>query len=481
MFSKLQQEQIFLQEQSDIKQNDNPYTVTEVSLILKQFVETSFKDISIKGEISAVKLASSGHIYFSLKDENAVLSSICWRNIATKFPLQIEDGMEVICEGTISTYPARSNYQLIVKSIKLAGEGALLAMLEERRKKLAREGLFDEIHKKMLPKIPQRIGIITSLQGAVIKDILHRLKDRFPTQVLVWDVLVQGSEAAGYVTEAIEGFNSLPEHIPSPDVIIIARGGGSIEDLWAFNEEIVVRAVYHSKIPIISAIGHETDNTLIDLVSDVRAPTPTAAAEFATPNKIEIIDNLTKIQYRLNRILPAFMSLKQMWLEKTSANLHKNVVQFHGLEARLGNLKTNLTLNFHHIHRKCNIKLKSLNLSPLVLNRLIQFNKERLHNNLWRMKNLYKRKIENISSLLYSSKKLLISYNHKNILERGFSIIRTDEGKLICSTQNLLQDSLIQIELYDGKVDGVFSKDCNKSKKKLRISDQEGTQNKLPF
>ena len=478
MFHKLQQEKIFLQEQVDIKQNDNLYSVTEISLILKQFVETSFKDISIKGEISSVKLASSGHIYFSLKDENAVLNAICWRNVATKFPLQIEDGMEVICEGSISTYPARSNYQIIIKNIKLAGEGALLAMFEERRKKLEKEGLFDEIHKKKIPKIPQRIGIITSLQGAVIRDILHRLNDRFPTQVFVWDVIVQGSEAAGYITDAIEGFNNLPKHIPPPDVIIIARGGGSIEDLWAFNEEMVVRAVYNSKIPIISAIGHETDNTLIDLVSDLRAPTPTAAAEFATPNQVEINNTLTQIHYRLNQTLPTFITLKQVQLEKMRMCLHKNVAQFQRLETALERCKTNLVVNFHNTYQKYNLKLKALNLSPMILNGLIRNNEEKLCNKLWKIRSLYKRKMENISNLLYASKKLLISYSYQNVLERGFSLVRNDKGNLLNSAQDLSQNRLIQIEFYDGKIDGTFS---NKNDNRPKLSNKESLQNKLPF
>ena len=235
----------------NFSEDENPYTVTEISLIIKQYVESTFKDISVKGEVSSIKIASSGHIYFSLKDENAVINSICWRYVAVKLPIQLEDGMEIICEGSISTYPGRSNYQLIIKDIRLAGEGILLARLEEMRKKLENEGLFDKRHKKALPKIPQKVGIITSLKGAVIQDIIHRLKDRFPTETLIWDVVVQGNEAAGYIVEAIEGLNNLPSHISPPDVIIIARGGGSIEDLWPFNEEILVRAVFNSKIPIV--------------------------------------------------------------------------------------------------------------------------------------------------------------------------------------------------------------------------------------
>jgi exodeoxyribonuclease VII large subunit len=445
-------------------------------LILKQFIETSFKNIVIKGEVSGVKMASSGHIYFSLKDENAVLNAICWRNVVTKFPLQIKDGMEVICEGNISTYLGRSNYQISVKNIQLAGEGLLLAMLEKRRDKLSKEGLFKEIHKKPLPKLPQKIGIITSLQGAVIKDILHRLMDRFPTHVLVWDVIVQGNEAAGYITEAIEGMNNLPEHIAPPDVIIVARGGGSIEDLWSFNEEIVIRAVYNSKIPIVSAVGHETDTTLIDLVSDMRAPTPTAAAEFTTPDKNEISNTLQRIKASLHRILPAFIEMKQSNLERMTAYLHKNAINLQELEIILQNFKASLKLSFNNICKIYTSRLEYLTLSPLTLSRILQKNKEQLANNSWKMKSLYKNKIDGISNLLHSSRKLLVSYSHKNILKRGFSIIRDNKNNLLRSTQDIRHSNMINIEFHDGKVDVVF--ETGNKKKKVK---KENIQNKLPF
>lgn len=464
---------------NEMAHDNAPYTVTEISLIIKQFIESSFKDVTIKGEVSGIKMASSGHIYFSLKDENAVLNAICWRNVAMKFPLQIEDGMEVICQGGISTYPGRSNYQITVKSIKLAGEGMLLAMLEERKKKLSKEGLFDEIYKKPLPKVPQKIGIITSLQGAVIKDILHRINDRFPIQVLVWDVPVQGNEAAGYVAAAIEGFNNLPPNISPPDVIIVARGGGSIEDLWAFNEEIVVRAVYNSQIPIISAIGHETDNTLIDLVADVRAPTPTAAAEFATPDKAEIKNILFKGKLTLNRMLPAFIDLKQISLERLSMRLHKNMTLFQEQKIKLQNLRSTLRVSFNNIYQSKVFKLNSLKLSSLSLSRLININIEKLRNNSWKIENLYQNKIHAVSNQLHASKKLLSSYSYQNILKRGFSIVRNNKNQLISSSHDAIQNKVIKIEFYDGSVHGLFIK-SGTSTSKTKDSDKT-EQSKLPF
>ncbi|WPX97014.1 exodeoxyribonuclease VII large subunit [Candidatus Bandiella euplotis] len=475
MFS--QKENVVNQQTGEV---EAPYTVTEISLVLKQFIETSFKNIVVKGEVSGIKMASSGHLYFSLKDENAVLNAICWRNVAMKLPVQIEDGMEVICEGGISTYPGRSNYQIIIQSIKLAGEGMLLAMLEERKNRLSKEGIFDEQHKKPLPKTPKKIGVITSLQGAVIKDILHRIEDRFPTEVLIWDVPVQGNEAAGYITEAIEGLNNLPAHILAPDVIIVARGGGSIEDLWAFNEELVIRAVYHSKIPIISAVGHETDTTLIDLVSDLRAPTPTAAAEFATPDRIEMKKTaLTKVTHTLKTFLSVFVNQKQMNLERLSMQLHKKMMFFQEQKMKIQNLKETLKLRFNNVYQKNVMKLSSLNLSVLTLRRLVQINHEKLDNHLWKIKSLYENKAANMENKVKLLKKLLISYSHQDILKRGFSIVRDDKNQLIRSKDAILESKLIQIEFYNGKVKGMFSKNTKAPTKPRPENNLE--QNKLPL
>src|SRR5438128_6982175 len=270
------------------------YTVSELSLALKRSIEDGFSHVRVRGEISGYKRHGSGHCYFALKDADAVLDAVCWRQTAIRIPLKPEDGMEVVCTGRLTTYPGRSKYQLVIDTIELAGIGALLRILDERRQRLAAEGLFAAERKKKLPFLPQVIGIVTSPSGAVIRDILHRLSDRFPRHVLVWPVAVQGEGAAAQVAAAIDGFNRLVPggRVPRPDLIIVARGGGSLEDLMAFNEEIVVRAAAASAIPLISAVGHETDTTLIDHASDRRAPTPTAAAEIAVPVRLALVAEL---------------------------------------------------------------------------------------------------------------------------------------------------------------------------------------------
>ena len=272
-------------------------SVTELSLSLKSCVEQVFSHIKVRGEVSDVKKATSGHIYFSLKDKDSVLSAICWKGSSRQCAQHIQEGLEIICTGKLSTYPGRSNYQMIVEMAEPAGEGALLKLLKDRKEKLEKEGLFDPTHKKPIPFLPEVIGVVTSPTGAVIRDIIHRVSDRFPRHIIVWPVAVQGEECATQVAAAVRGFNALPENgkIPKPDVLIVARGGGSLEDLWGFNEECVVRAVYDSKIPVISAVGHETDTTLIDFVSDLRAPTPTGAAEKAVPVRLEIYNTLAKL------------------------------------------------------------------------------------------------------------------------------------------------------------------------------------------
>lgn len=275
--------------------------VTEISQLVKRTIEGRFERVRVRGEISGFKRAASGHLYMALKDESAVLDGVCWRGTAGRLGLKPEDGMEVVATGRLTTYPGRSKYQMVIEALELAGAGALLKLLEERRKKLAAEGLFDAERKKPIPFLPEVIGVVTSPTGAVIRDILHRLADRFPRHVLVWPVLVQGDGAAAQVAKAIEGFNALTcdGSVPRPDLLIVARGGGSLEDLWAFNEEVVVRAAAASEIPLISAVGHETDTTLIDHVSDRRAPTPTAAAEMAVPVRSDLLAETTALGGRL--------------------------------------------------------------------------------------------------------------------------------------------------------------------------------------
>lgn len=281
--------------------NAHEYSVGEIAFAVKRTIEEEFGRVRVRGEVSRPKRAASGHLYLTLKDDKAVLDAVAWRGVAGRLSIQPEEGMEVICTGRLSTFPGNSRYQLIIEQVELAGEGALLKLLEERRKRLAAEGLFDEDRKRPLPYLPEVIGVVTSPTGAVIRDILHRLEDRFPRHVLLWPVVVQGEAAAGQIAAAIDGFNALKAGgpIPRPDVLIVGRGGGSLEDLMAFNEEMVVRAAARSEIPLISAVGHETDTTLIDFVSDRRAPTPTAAAEMAVPVRADLIADLMDRERRL--------------------------------------------------------------------------------------------------------------------------------------------------------------------------------------
>ena len=272
------------------KPNVTEFSVTEISHALKRTLEDTYGHVRVRGELSGYRGPhSSGHCYFAIKDEGAKLDAVIWRGVFSKLRAKLQEGLEVIATGKITSYPGKSNYQIVIENIEPAGAGALMALLEERRRMLAAEGLFDAARKKPIPYLPNRIGVVTSPTGAVIRDILHRLNDRFPRHVIVWPVRVQGETSATEVAAAIAGFNAMEN---PPDLIIVARGGGSLEDLWGFNEEIVVRAVAASHIPLISAIGHETDTTLIDLVADYRAPTPTAAAERAVPVRSELLAEL---------------------------------------------------------------------------------------------------------------------------------------------------------------------------------------------
>ncbi|HET9145051.1 MAG TPA: exodeoxyribonuclease VII large subunit [Sphingomicrobium sp.] len=280
--------------------NSPALTVTELSGALKRTVEDAFGHVRVRGEISGFKRHGSGHCYFTLKDENACIDAVIWRSNAGALAFLPEDGAEVIATGKLTTYPGRSKYQIVIERMEIAGEGALLALLEKRRKALAAEGLFAPERKRKLPFLPRVIGVVTSPTGAVIRDILHRLEDRCPTHVILWPVPVQGEGASAKIAAAIRAFPSIE---PKPDLLIVARGGGSIEDLWPFNEEEVVRAAADSPIPLISAVGHETDTTLIDHASDRRAPTPTAAAEIAVPVRTELFAQLGELSHRARQCL----------------------------------------------------------------------------------------------------------------------------------------------------------------------------------
>ncbi len=343
-------------------------SVTEVSLALKGIVETAFAHVKVKGEVSAVKRAASGHIYFSIKDADSVLNAICWRGCSKTTSDALVEGMEIIATGRLSTYPGRSNYQMIVEAAEPAGIGALLKMLEELKKKLAAEGLFDASRKKNIPYLPETIGVVTSPTGAVIRDIMHRITDRFGRQVYLWPVLVQGEGAASQITAAINGFNAIPKagletpdgFIPRPDVLIVARGGGSLEDLWCFNDESVVRATANSVIPIISAVGHETDTTLIDYASDLRAPTPTGAAEKAVPVRSDLMAQMIQIKGRMADSLLRLADEKKLKLDSLARGLPNLSDLVNQYAQRLDDKSERLALAFDTVFRRLNDRFNHL-------------------------------------------------------------------------------------------------------------------------
>ncbi len=293
--------------------NAPEFTVSEISGAVKRTIEGAFSRVRVRGEVGRLSLPRSGHIYLDLKDDRSVLASVVWKGVAGRLAHRPEEGMEVIATGRLTTFPGQSKYQLVIDDIRPAGAGALMAMLEQRKKALAAEGLFDEARKKPLPFLPEVIGVVTSPSGAVIRDILHRLRDRFPRKVLIWPVAVQGERCAPEVARAIRGFNALSPGgaLPRPDLLIVARGGGSLEDLWGFNEEVVVRATAESQIPLISAVGHETDTTLIDYASDYRAPTPTGAAEKAVPVRLDMLNWVRQQEGILTRAITGGLSARR--------------------------------------------------------------------------------------------------------------------------------------------------------------------------
>ncbi len=400
-------------------------SVTELSLSLKSCVEQVFNHIKVRGEVSDVKKATSGHIYFSLKDKDSVLSAICWKGSSRNCAQHIQEGLEIICTGKLSTYPGRSNYQMIVEAAEPAGVGALLKLLNERKEKLAKEGLFDPAHKKPIPFLPEVIGVVTSPTGAVIRDIIHRVTDRFPRHIIVWPVAVQGEECAEQVAAAVRGFNALPENgkIPKPDVLIVARGGGSLEDLWGFNEECVVRAVYDSKIPVISAVGHETDTTLIDFVSDLRAPTPTGAAEKAVPVRLELFNILNSKENNLKSALNQTLIESRLKLQTLSGHF------------------PNLNEIIQGFIQKTDDKAERLNLA---------------------IKNY-------LSHLLEKSKttaRLLQSYSYQGVLKRGFALI-ANGSKVITSALEAQKQPRLQVHFSDGTIKAIPLKNKEKNKKAI--------------
>ena len=363
-----------------VASNQPEYTVSELSGAVKRVIEGEFGLVRVRGEVGRVSRPASGHLYFDLKDDRSVIAAISWKGQVAKMQVRPEEGMEVVATGRMTTFPGQSKYQLIVEDVAPAGAGALMAMLEKRKVALAAEGLFDADRKQALPYLPEIIGVITSPSGAVIRDILHRLRDRFPRRVLVWPVAVQGQACAPEVARAIAGFNALPmgEPIPRPDLIIVARGGGSIEDLWGFNEEIVVRAAAASKIPLISAVGHETDTTLIDFAADMRAPTPTAAAELAVPVRLDLVAHLDGLGARLSRALTQGVTMRQQRLRDLARALPRAEVLTDQARQRLDFMGERLPLALRAATAKQRVHLADLALRPGVLRRVLAADQRRV-------------------------------------------------------------------------------------------------------
>lgn len=413
--------------------NHNIFSVSEISSKLKSLVESNFHQVQIRGEISNSKLVASGHFYFSLKDASAVLDAVSWRDKVSRMPVMPTDGMEIICTGRMTTYDARSKYQLIVDRIEFAGQGALLKVLEDRKQKLAEEGLFKQERKKVLPFLPRCIGIITSSTGAVIQDMLHRIQDRFPCPVLLWPVLVQGEGAAEQIANAVHGFNHLPANFPhrQPDLLIIARGGGSLEDLWAFNEEIVVRAIAASQIPVISGVGHEPDITLTDLVADYRAPTPSAAAERAVPVRRDLAERISQNTNRLNR-----------YLERSFDNY---TLIFDGLNEML-NQSDKRYFDYQHLRLNGMAQRLRHPLDRVAYSRsFVKSLDHRLQNTISRLMDYQFHRLTQSSTLLHS-------YSFAATLKRGFTLVKDAHGHLIKSKDLCRVGESIKIVFYDGEI-----------------------------
>ena len=444
-----------------IKENIPEYSVTELSSALKSTIEDNFGYVRIKGELSGINKHSSGHIYLTLKDENAIINGIIWRSSVAKIKIQPEEGLEVICSGKISTgynpgrYPGRSNYQITIDSMKPAGVGALMAILEERKQKLKIEGLFEEIHKKTLPKYPTSIGVITSPTGAVLQDIKHRISDRFPCNIILWPVPVQGNDAAELIENAILGFNTLDESkIQKPDVIILARGGGSIEDLWCFNEEEVVRAVFQSQIPVISAIGHETDTTLVDYAADMRAPTPTAAAELATPAKDILIAELSENSNRLNSSIKNIVSMSRERVVSVQKLLpsYQNLFNLKLNDINILAQRLPTAIKIYLQNEITNLQTSSSKLNLKILKEKIKNSQNSLSSLKNQLTNNSKTNLSTQSNRVLSVSKLLESLSYKSVIKRGFSVVRNSSNIILTKKTDVLNDKKLNVETKFGTI-----------------------------
>lgn len=429
----------------DSPQETRVFSVSELAFSLKKVVETTFSTVCVRGEVSGLRPHSSGHLYFALKDNSAVLDVVFWHGVSRTRRCPLEDGTEIRCWAQLTTYPARSKYQLVMDHYELAGQGALFKMIEERKRRLLQEGVFDAQHKKKLPFLPRRIGVVTSPTGAVFQDILHRIADRFPTPVLLWPVLVQGEEAASQVAAAIRGFNRLSAE-KRPEVLIVARGGGSFEDLLPFNEEEVVRAVFDSQIPVISAIGHETDTTLIDYVADVRAPTPTAAAEMVVPVRQILLSSVTTLFHQLGQGFQRFLEGKRHKLTACTlpSGWHTLGLKTQALDHVTDRLRTQIQRTMEG-KRLAVAQLYGRRRPPSFLVQEQQ------------VAALFQRNTQAIRLIAEARRTawlhcsdLLEKASFTRILERGFALAQSPSGHLLSSAKDAHQEARFDVVFHDG-------------------------------
>ncbi len=459
-------------------ENAPEFSVTELSGAIKRMIEGEFSHVRIKGEIGRVSFPRSGHVYLDLKDDRSVIAGVMWKGVAARVSTRPEEGMEVVATGRLTTFPGQSKYQLVIEDLKPAGVGALMAMLEKRKAMLQAEGLFAQERKRPLPYLPEIIGVVTSPSGAVIRDILHRLRDRFPRKVLIWPVAVQGEQCAPQVANAIEGFNKLTPGgaMPRPDLIIVARGGGSIEDLWGFNEEVVARAAAASDIPLISAVGHETDTTLIDFVSDKRAPTPTAAAELAVPVRLDMLawveeqgarltrgleQGLRQRDQRLRdlaRALPRADTLLQTPRQRldTAADALPRALQS-GIQSRRvtlaeksGGLSDKTLLRMIEIRRQ-QLGRYGDRLSADALSRDITRQKDKVSDLSRRLSDAGTRQVQTLKDRLASLDRMRETLSYTATLQRGYAVVRGD-GQLVKTSAEASAASALEIEFADGRL-----------------------------
>jgi len=425
-------------------------TVSELAQAVKRTVERDFDRVRVRGELGRVMIAKSGHLYVDLKDADSSISTVMWRTEVQRLNFKPEEGLEVVAEGKLSTFPGRSQYQLICDRMAPAGAGALLAQLEKLKAKLAAEGLFAAQRKKPIPYLPRTIGVVTSPTGAVIRDILHRVRERFPRRVILWPVLVQGPEAAGQVARAIRGFNAL-QGANRPDVLIVARGGGSIEDLWAFNEEIVVRAAAESAIPLISAVGHETDTTLIDYASDLRAPTPTGAAEKAVPVRSELIERVTSLEGRLKNGLVRGLEKRRTETRAVAARLPRLETLFQIPQQRYDRAAERLNAALVSNTRAAQSKLDRVaaRLRPEALSQDITRRRDHLGRTSARLQPAMVRNLDAHKKHLIGAARMLEGLSHKSVLARGFVMVHREDGTLVRAAKDLNAGDAIDLTFAD--------------------------------